>query len=104
MYQLRILEPSCPYWGLSKWDALEPEEHLKQTKNKRRTLPLVASTGVCALKVNNSTDDVAGGGGDSLSDISKAGCQEEGEQDGESPKHADAALGLNMRRGLNCPS
>ena len=45
MDQLRILEPSCPYWGLSKWDALEPEEHLNKQKIREELyllwLPLV---------------------------------------------------------------
>ena len=63
-----------------------------------RTLPLVVSIAVGALEGYNRTDHVTGGGGDGLGDISVAAPQEEGEQDGESPKHAGAALGLEMRR------
>ena len=94
---LRILEPQLTNRGLSKGDALEPEDNLNQA-NKRRTLPLVGSIAVGALEVDNSAYHVTGGGGDSLGDISVAARQEEGEQDGEGPKHAGAAVGLEMRR------
>ena len=58
----------------------------------------MGSIAMGALKGHNGTYHVAGGGGDGLGDISVAGRQEEGEQDGEGPKHAEAAVGLEMRR------
>ena len=51
-----------------------------------------------ALEGHDSTDHVTGGCRDSLGDISVAARQEEGEPDGEGPKHAQAALGLEMMR------
>ena len=94
---LRILEPQLTNRGLSKGDALEPENHLNQALIEE-VLPLVGSIAVGALEVDNSAHHVTGGGGDSLGDISVAAGQEEEEQDGEGPKHAGAAVGLEKRR------
>ena len=94
---LGILEPQLSNWRLSKGDSLEPEDHLNQALIEE-VLPLVGSIAVGALEVDNSAYHVTGGGGDSLGDISVAARQEEEEQDGEGPKHAGAAVGLEMRR------